>query len=259
MFRLDGRTALVTGAGHPVGHAVAGGLAAAGANLVIVDRSDLVEVTAAEVRADTDREVATLSCDLTSRSAISEAIDELGHRDDRIDILMNFSYDNGPEYTAHVLDTEIEGWDLCWTANVISQVRFCQTVGRRMMHQGGGVIVNLLSTVSFQPYVGQSAYCASKSAGWMFLRSLALECAPTVRVHGLATGSLAEVRDEASRRVTDFIPAGRYGAVDEVVGAAVYLASDAATFSTGDVVFADGGVAALSRYPTTALQPPLKG
>jgi NAD(P)-dependent dehydrogenase (short-subunit alcohol dehydrogenase family) len=250
---------VVTGAGHPVGQAVAGGLAAAGAKLVIVDRGDLLEATAAQFRDETGREVESLSCDLTSRSAISDAIDELRHRDGRIDILMNFSYDNGPDYTAHVLDMEMEGWDLCWTANVISQVRFCQMVGRRMMQQGGGVIVNLLSTVSFQPYVGQSAYCASKSAGWMFLRSLALECAPTVRVHGLATGSLAEVRDEVSRSVTNFIPAGRYGAVDEVVGAAVYLASDAATFSTGDVVFADGGVAALSRYPTTALQPPLKG
>jgi 2-deoxy-D-gluconate 3-dehydrogenase len=253
LFSLDGRVALVTGAGHPAGSAIAIALASAGADIVAVDTGDTSEGTAQVIRKETGRTVEAISCDFADRDDLARGTDLVVQNYPRIDILFNASYEFAAEYTSHAVNTDLRGWDICWAYNVIGPVHFCQAIGRRMVREGGGVIVNLLSSVSFEPYVGLSYYCASKAAGWMFTRCLALECAPNVRVHGLATGSLAEVRDNPEQLENRFIPLRRYGATSELAGAAVYLASDAASFSTGDVVFVDGGVAPISAYPTTNL------
>jgi NAD(P)-dependent dehydrogenase (short-subunit alcohol dehydrogenase family) len=253
LFSLDGRVALVTGAGHPAGSSIAIALAAAGAQIVAVDLGDASVAAATMIRDETGQKVEAVSCDFADRDDLERCTDLVLQKYPKIDVLFNAAYEFAAEYTSHAVNTDLRGWDICWANNVIGPVHFCQAIGRRMVRDGGGVIINLLSSVSFEPYVGLSYYCASKAAEWMFTRCLALECAPTVRVHGLATGSLAEVRDNPEQLENRFIPLRRYGATSELAGAAVYLASDAASFSTGDVVFVDGGVAPISAYPTANL------
>jgi NAD(P)-dependent dehydrogenase (short-subunit alcohol dehydrogenase family) len=252
LFSLEGRVALVTGAGQAAGSAIAIALASAGADIVAVDVGDTSDSTA-KLIAEKGRKVEAISCDFADRDALARCTDLIIGKYPKIDILFNASYAYAPEYGAHVVNTDLKGWDTCWAFNVISPVHFCQTVGRRMVRSGAGVIINILSSVSFEPYVGMSYYCTSKAGGWMFTRCLALECAPNVRVHGLATGSLAEVRDNPEQLENGFIPLRRYGDTSELAGAAVYLASDSASFATGDVVFVDGGVGPISAYPTTNL------
>jgi NAD(P)-dependent dehydrogenase (short-subunit alcohol dehydrogenase family) len=242
-FQLDGKIALVTGAGRGIGRAVALALAAAGAELVLVSRTqgELDEV-AAEIVAG-GRNARPLRLDVTRSDAVRDAFASLG----RVDILVNNAGVNRPQ---PFLEVDEPTLDLLLGLNVRAAFIVAQAAARLMVDQGGGVIVNMSSQMG---HVGselnRTVYVMSKHAVEGLTKAMAVELAPKgVRVVSIAptfvTTPLTKpfFEDPVFRRwVLDRIPLGRLGTVEEVASAVVFLASPAASLVTGSSLLVDGG------------------
>jgi NAD(P)-dependent dehydrogenase (short-subunit alcohol dehydrogenase family) len=242
-FRLDGKTALVTGAGRGIGRAVALALAAAGAELVLVSRtrSGLEEV-AGEIARHGGR-AQTLPFDVTDSAAMRTAIAGLG----RLDILVNNAGLNRPQ---PFLEVDEETLDRLLTLNVRAAFLTAQAAAKRMVAQKGGVIINMSSQMG---HVGserdRTVYVMTKHALEGLTKAMAVELAPKgVRVVSIAptfidTPLVRPFFDDPTFRqwVLDRIPLGRLGAVEEVASAVVFLASPAAALVTGSSLLVDGG------------------
>jgi len=242
-FRLDGKTALVTGAGRGIGRAVALALAAAGAELVLVSRtrSELEEV-AGEIARHGGR-AQLLPFDVTDSAVMRTAIGGLG----RLDILVNNAGLNRPQ---PFLEVDEETLDRLLTLNVRAAFLTAQAAARRMVAQKGGVIINMSSQMG---HVGserdRTVYVMTKHALEGLTKAMAVELAPKgVRVVSIAptfidTPLVRPFFDDPTFRqwVLDRIPLGRLGTVEEVASAVVFLASPAAALVTGSSLLADGG------------------
>jgi 2-dehydro-3-deoxy-D-gluconate 5-dehydrogenase len=244
-FSLDGKVALVTGAGSGIGAAIAKALGRAGADVICHARGDQASETSAEIRALGRRSLA-LSADLSDRAAqdalVAEAVGALG----RIDLLVNNA---GMIRRAPAVDATDEDWDLVLEVNLSAPFRLCRRVGQRMLDQGGGRIVNIASLLAFQGGILVPAYAASKGGVAQLTKALANEWASKgVNVNAIAPGYIATKNTAAlradptrSRQILERIPAGRWGEPDDIAGAAVFLCSDAARYVTGQVLLVDGG------------------
>lgn len=244
-FNLDGKAALVTGAGGGIGAAIAKALAQAGADVACHARGDEAAETSAEIRALGRRSVA-LRADLSDRAAqdglVGEAVGALG----RIDLLVNNA---GMIRRAPAADVTDDDWDLVLEVNLSAPFRLARRVGKLMLAQGGGRIVNIVSLLSFQGGILVPAYAASKGGLAQLTKALANEWASKgVNVNGIAPGYIATKNTAAlradptrSRQILERIPAGRWGEPDDIAGAAVFLCSDAARYVTGQVLLVDGG------------------
>ena len=242
-FRLDGKTALVTGAGRGIGRAVALALAAAGAELVVVSRtrSELEEV-AGEIARHGGRAQA-LPFDVTDSDAMRTAIAGLG----RLDILVNNAGLNRPQ---PFLDVDEETLDRLLTLNVRAAFLTAQAAAKRMVAQKGGVIINMSSQMG---HVGserdRTVYVMTKHALEGLTKAMAVELAPKgVRVVSIAPTFIDTplvrpfFNDPTFRQwVLDRIPLGRLGTIEEVASAVVFLASPAAALVTGSSLLVDGG------------------
>ena len=242
-FRLDGKTALVTGAGRGIGRAAALALAAAGAELMLVSRTprQLAEV-AREIARNGGR-ARTLPFDVTDNAAVREAFAGL----EAIDILINNAGVNRPQ---PFLEVDEETLDRLLGLNVRAAFLVAQAAARRMVAGGGGVIVNMSSQMG---HVGserdRTVYVMTKHAIEGLTKAMAAELAPKgVRVVAIAPTFIATpltepfFRDAVFRKwVNDRIPLGRIGTVDEVAAAIVFLASPAAALVTGSSLLVDGG------------------
>jgi len=242
-FRLDGKIALVTGAGRGIGRAVALAFAAAGAELVLVSRtkSELDEI-AREIIAGGGR-ARSLPFDVTHSAAARDAFADLG----RLDILVNNAGVNRPQ---PFLEVDEPTLDLLLGLNVRAAFIVAQAAARLMVDQGGGVIVNMSSQMG---HVGselnRTVYVMSKHAVEGLTKAMAVELAPKgVRVVSIAptfvTTPLTKpfFEDPVFRKwVLDRIPLGRLGTVEEVASAVVFLASPAASLVTGSSLLVDGG------------------
>lgn len=219
-FRLDGRVALVTGGNRGLGRACADALAEAGASVLAVGSKELDLATA----------------DL--HAYVSEL--------DRIDILVNNA---GIIRRAPAAEVTTGDWDDVLTVNLDAAFQLSQAAGRRMIAQGHGKIINIASMLSFQGGIRVPAYTASKHAILGLTRALANEWAGLgVNVNAIAPGYMAtdntaELRADPTRApaITERIPAGRWGTPDDLKGAVVFLASDAARYIHGAVLPVDGG------------------
>ncbi|GGN49833.1 2-deoxy-D-gluconate 3-dehydrogenase [Actinoplanes campanulatus] len=219
-FRLDGRVALVTGGNRGLGRACAEALTAAGASVVAVDSKTLDLRTA----------------DLHSY------VSELG----RLDILVNNA---GIIRRAPAAEVTGADWDEVLSVNLDAAFHLSQAAGRVMLAQGHGKIINIASMLSFQGGIRVPAYTASKHAILGLTRALANEWAGRgVNVNAIAPGYMAtdntaELRADPERApgILDRIPAGRWGTPDDLKGAVVFLASDAARYVHGAVIPVDGG------------------
>ena len=242
-FRLDGKTALVTGAGRGIGRAVALALAAAGAELVLVSRTpSQLEEVAREIQ-ENGGHAQVLPLDVTDSAAVRGAFAGLG----ALDILVNNAGLNRPQ---PFLEVDEDTLDRLLTLNVRAAFLVAQASARRMIVQGKGVIINISSQMG---HVGserdRTVYVMTKHAIEGLTKAIAVELAPKgVRVVSIAptfidTPLVRPFFDDPTFRkwVLDRIPSGRLGTVEEVASAVVFLASPAAALVTGSSLLADGG------------------
>ena len=248
-LRLDGRTALVTGASRGIGRQAALTLAAAGATVVLAARSaeDLAEVAAAARRAGAPDAIVAVADVLDEESveaAVAAAVDATG----RLDVVVNVA--GGQGFTAYVADTRTEGWDKVLGLNLRSVFVGCKAA---MAHlPPGGSIVNVASIAGFTASPGLAAYGAAKAGVVALTRTLAVEAAPQgVRVNCLAPGWVRTELTrrmwsdpETSRALVAQIPMGRWADVEELAGPLLLLASDAGSYITGATLVVDGGLLA---------------
>jgi|UniRef100_A0A7C1FS01 2-deoxy-D-gluconate 3-dehydrogenase len=246
-IRLDGRVALVTGASSGLGYASALALAEAGADLVVAGRSleRLADICrAVEARG---RHVFPLAVDVRDLAQVRRMADAAFERFGRIDILVNSAGLNIPQPALEVTE---EAWDTIMDTNAKGLFFCCQAVGRYMVAQRYGRIVNIGSTMGLVGMADRAAYCASKGAVSQLTKVLAIEWAPyNVTVNAVAPTfvetpltrpyfeRIPGFREEVLRR----IPLGRLGSPEEVAAAVVFLASDAASMITGVTLPVDGG------------------
>jgi NAD(P)-dependent dehydrogenase (short-subunit alcohol dehydrogenase family) len=248
-MRLDGRTALVTGASRGIGRQAALTLAAAGAALVLAARSkeDLAEVAAAARRAGAPDAVVAVT-DVLDEEAVEAAVAAAVEATGRLDVVVNVA--GGQGFTAYVADTRTEGWDKVLGLNLRSVFVGCKAA---MAHlPPGGSIVNVASIAGFTASPGLAAYGAAKAGVVALTRTLAVEAAPHgVRVNCLAPGWVRTELTrrmwsdpETSRALVAQIPMGRWADVEELAGPLLLLASDAGSYITGATLVVDGGLLA---------------
>jgi len=245
-FKLDGRVALVTGARRGLGRGFALALAEAGADVALLDRSDATETR--ELITRLGRRSLSVTCDLSTATVdelgavVGQVVDELG----RLDILVNNA---GIIRRAPAVDVSETDWNDVLQVNLNAVFFLSQAAGRVMIGQGGGKIINVASMLTFQGGVLVPSYTAAKHGVAGVTRALANEWASTnVNVNAIAPGYMATENtaplraDEArAQAILDRIPAGRWGTPDDLMGAVVFLASDAARYVQGAILPIDGG------------------
>jgi NAD(P)-dependent dehydrogenase (short-subunit alcohol dehydrogenase family) len=245
LFDLSGRTAVVVGGTSGIGRALAIGLAEAGADVVPTGRrSGLIDEVAGEIEARGRRTV-RLAADATDRASLERLRDACVAEFDAIDILVCAA---GITRRVPTLDMADADWDAIIATNVTGTLNACRVFGASMVDRGSGRIINVASLSSTLGFFEVAAYTASKAAVAGLTRALAVEWAPRgVTVNAIAPGVFVTAlntfavntpRGEELRMRT---PMRRFGRVEELVGATVFLASDAATFVTGHVLAVDGG------------------
>jgi NAD(P)-dependent dehydrogenase (short-subunit alcohol dehydrogenase family) len=246
-FNLAGKIAIVTGGNRGIGFAVARGLAAAGAGVVIANRSAEEGRKAAAKLVQEGLQAGAFQTDVVSRSAVAALVAHVLDKFDRIDILVNSAgvIERGP-----VEDFTEAQWDRIMDIN-LKGLFFCsQAVGREMIKRRKGKIINISSNVCDVVQPGRAVYAASKAGVSHLTRGLALEWAPyNINVNAIGPGpTLTELNQkffennpgDLKARI-DSIPLGRLGKPTDHAGAAVFLASDAADFVTGQTLLIDGG------------------
>jgi 2-deoxy-D-gluconate 3-dehydrogenase len=251
-MRVEGKTALVTGAGSGLGRAIALALAEAGADCAVTelpDKVDSLQPVCAEIRAGGRRAVA-LPLRLPDLQGIDTAVRRAEEEMGRIDILVNNAGVNIP---SPALDVTEEDWDRVLDTNLKGVFFMAQRTARRMKETGGGRIINIASQNGLVGYYRRAAYCSSKAGVVNLTRVLAIEWAPlgiTVNAVGptfvitpltQSTWDDPVMREDLLKR----IPLGRVGVPEDIVGAVVFLASPAASLITGHTLMVDGGWTAI--------------
>jgi NAD(P)-dependent dehydrogenase (short-subunit alcohol dehydrogenase family) len=241
-MRLDGLVALVTGAGRGIGRASALALAEAGAEVIAMSRTEAEVASVANEIREQGGTAHAVVCDVTDTAALNREFEAL----ERLDILLNNA---GVSVPAPLLELEEEVLDAMLSVNIRAAVLTAKAAARIMVHQGDGVIINLSSTFGKVGRPGTSVYSGTKHFIEGFTKSTAVELAASgVRV--VAVGPTAIETPMTSVRLADpvtggellsRIPMGRFGQVEDVVGAVVFLASPAAALITGTTIMVDGG------------------
>jgi 2-deoxy-D-gluconate 3-dehydrogenase len=246
MSVLAGRVALVTGAGRGLGRAIARAVGRAGAAVACAARSrDQVDAAAAEIEATGARALA-LGLDVTRTDQITAAVEEAEARLGPIDILVNNAGITLERKTVELTDEE---WDRVLATNVTAMFRCARAVAPGMIRRGHGKVINIGSMYGVIGVARYAAYCASKAAVDGLTRSLAVEWARHgIQINCLAPGYMntdiprAALADERTRALfLSKVPARRIGEPEEVGALAVYLASPASDFMTGQTLYLDGG------------------
>jgi len=251
-FELNGRKAFVTGASRGIGQAIAVTLAEAGADLALVARGEEGLAATAEQVARHGRKAFVIAADVTDADAVSRAvataIDQLGH----VDIVVNNA--GGSNFMVPFLDLRLPGWDKLLRLNLTSAMYVCHAIGGHLAERGQGSVINVASVAGLTAAPLVSPYGAAKAGLISLTKTLAVEWAAFgVRVNALCPGWTAtELNrnlwdDEAASKATiASVPMQRWGRAEEMTGPALFLASDASSYMTGQVLVVDGGQTALS-------------
>ena len=250
LFRLDGQVALITGGGGAIGTAMAGGFASVGAALLIADRRlDAAEATVAALR-DAGADAIAVEGDVTSEDDVRRAVKGAVERWGRLDVLVNGA-GIGARHPAE--GYPLDRWRDVLEINLTGTFLFCREAGEVMLAAGRGSIINIASIAGLVGYNGNPAYLASKGGVVQLTRALAIEWATRgVRVNAIAPGVIdTQMIAGAIERDPDFYdafkkkhPVNRFGQAEELVGPALFLASQAASYVTGHILAVDGGYVA---------------
>ncbi|MEA2696790.1 MAG: hypothetical protein QOI66_1061 [Myxococcales bacterium] len=245
-FDLGGRVAVVIGGTSGIGRTLALGLAQAGADVVASSRrATEVDATAAEIE-KVGRRSLRVASDVKERASLETLLSETVAAFGKVDILINCAGKTKRTPTVDVSDAE---WGDILETNLTGTLRGCQVFGRHMLERGYGRIINIASLSSFVALYEVAAYGASKAAVAALTKSLAIEWGPRgVCVNAIAPGVFRTALNQAlldgSERGREFLlrtPMKRFGKVEELSGAAIFLSSEAASFVNGEVLVVDGG------------------
>ena len=244
-FRLDGKTALVTGAASGLGAAIAVALAEAGASVACHGNRRPANETSARIRG-LGRESQSFAADLSKPDGAEQLYEAVRGSMGAPDILVNNA---GMIYRDAAEDYDTQAWMTVLQVNLNSVFRLCQLAGRSMLERQMGKIINIASLLSFQGGIRVPAYAASKGGVAQMTKALANEwAARNVQVNAIAPGyfrtenTSALQKDEVrNRQILERIPAARWGDPEDLAGAAVFLASPASNYVTGEVLVVDGG------------------
>ena len=250
LFSLAGKVAVVTGASRGIGRAIALGFADAGADLAVAARTegdldDLVKELESK-----GRKAIAVPTDVTDRSQIESLIERTVNDLGRIDILVNNA--GGTRFMSPAVALRPDGWDKAINLNLNSVFHATQLAAQKMVDAGGGSIIQISSVAGIVGAQGLSFYSAAKGGVRLMSQAIAKELAGSnVRVNSIAPGWIATDLNEnmhddedSSKFITSMIPMARWGEAEEIVGAAIYLASDASSFVTGTTLVIDGGQSA---------------
>lgn len=252
MLRLQDKTAIITGAGSGIGRAIALGFAREGARVVAADlQAPTAEATAAAIRA-AGGAAAAVQVDVRQRASVTAMLAEAMRVFGRVQVLVAAA---GIGPVNHFLEIPDEEWDRVLAVNLTGLFLCGQVVARHMAEHGGGAIINVTSQVADVAQPDCAHYYASKGGGKQLTKAMAIDLAAHhIRVNALAPGLTVTALSEHSgsvqawryrSKILDHIPMGRPAQPEEMVGAAIFLASDEASYMTGASLVVDGGYTAL--------------
>ena len=250
-FGLKGKNAVVIGGAGGLGEAITEGLSQYGASIVIASRKlGALEKSAADIKAKTGSEIIPMTVDVTDEKSMAKLVGDVVAKFGTVDILVNAM---GLNIKRDALDYPMEDWGRIFSINVKGTMIACKHFGCIMKEQGKGKIINLSSVREVRGYTGgNSAYCATKGAVGMITKALALELAPyNIYVNAIGPsliitqGTIHIQKDPTlAQKYSAQIPLGRLGVPADLKGAAIFLASNASDFITGQTIFVDGGLTA---------------
>ena len=245
-LELSGKVAVVVGGTSGIGRAIALGFAQAGADVVPTSRrTEQVDVAAREIE-EFGRRSLRVASDVSDRASLEHVLSEAIHAFGKVDILVNSA---GRTKRAPTIDFAEADWNDIIDTNLTGTLRACQVFGRHMLERESGSIINIASLSTFVALKEVAAYSASKAAVGSLTKSLAVEWSSRgVRVNAIAPGvfrtALNQKLLDETERGREFLlrtPMKRFGNVEELAGGAIFLASDAASFVTGEILSVDGG------------------
>lgn len=254
LFSVEGRVVLVSGGSRGIGRTLAEGFAKRGAKVIIAGReASTLERTAREISSGPEK-VDYGVCDVAKRNQITTLVDTVMEKYQRIDCLLNVA---GVNVRKRAEEYSVEEYDKIVDINMKGAFFIAQEVGRRMMAQQSGNIINIDSLNSFRPLKAVMPYAMSKAAVSTMTRGLAMEWGEHgIRVNAIAPGFILtdltkKLWSEPTMQAWNDAncPMRRLGQTDDLVGTAIFLASDAAKFLTGQVIYVDGGITCGMQWP----------
>ncbi len=250
-FRLDNQIAVVVGGAGGIGEAIAMGLAQFGAKVVVASRSqDIIAKVADKIAKETGAETASFPVDVTDEESMRNLVKNVVERFGTVDILVNAM---GVNIKRDALEYPMEDWDRIFSVNVKGTMIACKHFGRIMKSNRQGKIINLSSVRGIRGYGGgNAAYCGTKGAVELITKALAIELATyKIRVNAVGpaliiTPGTIHIKEnpELAEKYRSVIPLGKLGVPEDLIGAAIFLASEASGFITGQTIYVDGGLTA---------------
>ena len=251
LFRLDGKVAVVIGGAGGIGETLALGMSEYGAKVVVASRNlEALTRVAKEIQSRTGRETLALQVDVTDENSMDRLVKDVLAKFGVVDILINAM---GLNIKRGALEYPMEDWDMIFSVNVKGTMIACKHFGKVMKERNKGKIINLSSVRGIRGYGGgNAAYCGTKGAVELITKALAIELAPyNIHVNALGpalviTPGTVHIKQNPTlaEKYKATIPLARLGEPKDLIGAAVFLASEASDFVTGQTLYVDGGLTA---------------